>query len=91
MKRRFNGEGNIRKRSEHSWEASVAIEGGERIFSRKSSRVIIRKAKKAYKNRKNEKFDNYCRSLGKYVFKELDAQDSRDAEYVSLDNNKDNG
>ena len=32
MKRRFNGEGNIRKRSEHSWEASVAIEGGERIY-----------------------------------------------------------
>lgn len=72
-------------------QSQYELKSGQRIFSRTSTRVIIRKAKKAYKNRKNEKFDNYCKSLGKYVFKELDAQDSRDAEYVSLDNNKDNG
>lgn len=31
-KKRINGEGNIRKRSEHSWEASLRTENGERLY-----------------------------------------------------------
>ena len=52
--------------------------GGERIFSISSTKIIIKKAKKAYK----EKTDSAYRSLGKYVFKEMNAQDSRGKEYV---------
>jgi len=52
--------------------------GGERIFSRKSTRVIIRKAKKA----KRSKADADYRALGKYVFNELTAQEKRPAQYV---------
>jgi len=54
------------------------LQGGERIFSRVSSRNIIRKAKKAY----NSKSDSDYKALGKYIFKELDAQDKRKPEYV---------
>ena len=31
-KKRINGEGNIRKRSEHSWEASIAVDGDKRVY-----------------------------------------------------------
>ena len=71
-------------------ESQYELKSGQRIFSRVSTRVILRKVKRAYKNRKNPKFDNYCRSLGKYIFKELDAQDGREAEYVSLDKDAEN-
>lgn len=54
------------------------LQGGERIFSRKSSVVIIRKAKKAYAS----KDDKDYKALGRYVFKEMDAQDNRGPEYV---------
>lgn len=61
-------------------DGSVQFEimSGNRIFSRKSTRVIIRKAKKAYKS----KLDSDYKSLGKYLFKELTAQDEREPEYV---------
>lgn len=54
------------------------LEGGERIFSRVSSKVIIRKAKKAFAS----KSDTDYKALGRYIFKELDAQESRDPQYV---------
>ena len=54
------------------------LQGGERIFSRKSSRVIIAKAKKAYASKEDKDY----KSLGRYIFKEMDAQDNRDPEYV---------
>lgn len=54
------------------------LQGGERIFSRKSTRVILRKAKKAYMTKEDVDY----KALGRYVFKEMDAQDSRDPEYV---------
>ena len=54
------------------------LEGGERIFSRKSTRVIIRKAKRAYKTQS----DTDYKALGRYIFKEMQAQDNRPAEYV---------
>ena len=54
------------------------LQGAERIFSRISSRVIIRKAKKAYRT----KSDTDYKALGRYVFGELDRQESRPEEYV---------
>ena len=54
------------------------LKGGERIFSRVSSRNIIKKAKKAF----NSKSDSDYKALGRYIFKELDAQDARKPEYV---------
>lgn len=54
------------------------LQGGERIFSRKSTRVILRKAKKAFET----KVDADYRALGRYVFNELTAQTSRKPQYV---------
>lgn len=70
-------------------DGSVQMElwGGERIFSRKNTKVLIRKAKKADANKNNPTlYDRYCKSLGKYIFKCLDIQDNRDPEYVELKN-----
>lgn len=61
----------------------MELEGGERIFSRKNTKVLISKAKKAFKYKKdNEKYERYCKSLGKYMFKAIKQQDSRKPEYV---------
>ena len=54
------------------------LQGGERIFSRKSTKVILRKAKKAFET----KTDADYRALGRYVFNELTAQTSRKPQYV---------
>lgn len=56
----------------------MLLEGGERICSRKNTRVLIRKAKKAYKS----KSDRDYKALGKYMFKVLKGQDTREPEYV---------
>lgn len=59
------------------------LQGGERIVSRKETRTLIKKAKKAYANKGGE-YDRYCKALGKYMFKILKGQDNRDPEYVSV-------
>lgn len=56
----------------------MLLEGGERIVSRKETRILIRKAKKAYKS----KSDRDYKALGKYMFKVLKGQDTREPEYV---------
>lgn len=60
------------------------MKSGQRIISRKETVVLIRKAKRAYKNKNNPRYDSYCKSLGKYMFKVLDGQDAREPEYVEL-------
>lgn len=60
-------------------QPQAELVGQERIFSRKSTRVILRKAKKAYES----KSDADYKALGRYVFKELSAQESREPEYVN--------
>lgn len=61
------------------------LQGGERIVSRKETRVLIKKAKKADKCKSDEDlFNKACKSLGKYMFKILYGQDHRDAEYVQV-------
>ena len=59
------------------------LQGGERIVSRKETRTLIKKAKKAYANKGGD-YDRYCKSLGKYMFKILKGQDSREPEYVQV-------
>jgi uncharacterized membrane protein (UPF0127 family) len=59
------------------------LQGGERIVSRKETRTLIKKAKKAYANKVGE-YDRYCKALGKYMFKILKGQDTREPEYVSV-------
>lgn len=66
------------------------LQGGERIVSRKETRVLIRKAKKAELVKNDEAaFNRICRSLGKYMFKVLYGQDHRDAQYVQVPEKKD--
>lgn len=57
------------------------LQGGERIFSRKNTRILIKQAKKAYKS----KSDSDYKRLGRSVFKYLNIQDNREPEYVSLE------
>lgn len=54
------------------------LEGGERIVSRLETRKLIKKAKKANK----EKSENAYKKLGKYMFKILEKQNNREPEYV---------
>ena len=58
--------------------SQMSLFGGERIFSRKNTVVLIRKAKKADKT----KSENDLRTLGRYIFKCIKGQDERPAEYV---------
>ena len=61
------------------------LQGGERIVSRKETRVLIKKAKKAESVKNDEDaFDKACKSLGKYMFKVLYGQDHREAQYVQV-------
>ena len=56
----------------------MELEGGERIVSRRETKILVKKANKAYTSKLNSDY----KSLGKYMFKILDGQDSRPAEYV---------
>ena len=61
------------------------LQGGERIFSRISTRKMIKQAKKAYSLREDPVlFERACKKLGKICLKELYAQNHRDQEYVQV-------
>lgn len=62
----------------------MELQGGERIFSRKNTVVLIRQAKKAY----NSQNDSDYKRLGKSMFKFLHKQDTNTPEYVQLSDNK---
>lgn len=62
------------------------LKGGERIVSRKETKILIKKAKKA----EASKTDGAYRALGRYIFKVLKRQDSREPEYVDSPKDKDN-
>jgi hypothetical protein len=51
----------------------MELYGGERIFSRKNTRILIKKAKKADET----KLDKDYKALGKYIFKCIKTQDNR--------------
>lgn len=56
----------------------MELEGGERIVSRRETKILIKKAKKAYQS----KDDKDYKALGRYIFKVFNKQDNRDPEYV---------
>ena len=58
------------------------LQGGERIVSRRETKMLIKKAKIAKREENTDKFDQKCKSLGKYMFKVLWKQNHRDQEYV---------
>ena len=61
------------------------LQGGERIFSRISTKKMIKQAKKANSVRDDEVlFERACCKLGKICLKELYAQNHRDQEYVKV-------
>ena len=63
----------------------MLLQGSERIFSRISTRKLIKQAKKADSVRDDEVlFERACRKLGKICLKELYAQNHRDQEYVQV-------
>lgn len=66
--------------------AQMNLKGGERIVSRRETRILIKKAKKA----EASKTDGAYRALGRYIFKVLKRQDSREPEYVDSPKDKDN-
>lgn len=61
-------------------DVQMKLHGKERIFSRVSTRRMIKAALKAYKTDADVDY----RRVGRIVLKELDQQDSRDPEYVQL-------
>lgn len=60
------------------------IYSGQRIFSRKNTKVLLKQSKKAYES----KSDSDYKRLGKSVFKYLNGQNNREPEYVNLPDNK---
>lgn len=61
-------------------ETQMELEGGERIFSRKNTRTLIRMAKRAEESNS----DTDYKKLGRKIFKYIEIQDNRDPEYVEL-------
>lgn len=61
-----------------SGEVQMNLEGGERIVSRRETKILIKKALKA----NDTKEDKDYKALGKYIFKVLNGQDNRKPEYV---------
>lgn len=59
-------------------KSQYQLKGGERIVSRRQTKVIIRKAKKALDSQADRDF----KSLGRYIFKVFKQQDNREPEYV---------
>ena len=61
--------------------------GGERIISRRETKVIVSKAKKIEEVKEDQKlYEQKCKNLGKYIFKVFKGQDNRPAEYVKSPN-----
>ena len=72
-------------------DGSIQMElwGGERIFRRAFTKQLIRLVKNA-EDLKNDsyKYSRMCIRIGKKMFKEINAQDTREPEYVSSPNSK---
>lgn len=64
----------------------MELEGGERIFSRKNTRTLIRMAKKADETKSNTDY----KRLGNKMFSYIKQQDEREPDYVELKDDKTN-
>lgn len=62
----------------------MELEGGERIFSRKNTKTLIKMAKRAY----SSELDKDYKALGKKVFKYLHIQDTNTPEYIDTPKSK---
>lgn len=62
-------------------EVQMELEGGERIFSRKNTRVLIKMAKRAFITKSTADY----KRLGKKLFEFLKTQDTNTPQYVELD------
>jgi uncharacterized membrane protein (UPF0127 family) len=62
-------------------EVQMELEGGERIFSRKNTKTLIKMAKRADRS----KADKDYKALGKKMFEYIKGQDDRKPEYVQLE------
>ena len=65
-------------------EVQMKLESGERIVSRKETKILIKKALKANITKEDKDY----KALGKYMFKVLKGQDKRPAEYVDAPERK---
>lgn len=61
-------------------DVQMELDGGERIFSRKNTKILIKFALKAYKTKQDKDY----KTVGKKLFKFLDIQESNNPEYVEL-------
>lgn len=57
----------------------MGLQGGERIVSRRETKILLKKALKSNLSQADKDF----KALGKYIFKVLDKQDDREPEYVN--------
>ena len=71
-------EGPVMKVLAQDGSTQMELWGGERIISRRETKILIKKSKKADLSKK----DSDYKSLGRYVFKVIKGQDERPAEYV---------
>ena len=82
----FSSDKQINKEKMHVLDANgdtqMELEGGERIFSRPHTKVLIKFAKKAATTQN----DNDYKALGKRVFKFLQVQSDTEPEYVKSKN-----
>lgn len=62
----------------------MELEGGERIVSRRETKVLI---SKAYRARESHNDKDY-KALGRYIFKVFKKQDNREPEYVQTPTSK---
>lgn len=77
-------EGPVMKVLAQDGSTQMPLYGGERIYRRPFTKQLIKWVKKAEQAANNpEEFDRICIRIGKKMFKEIKAQDTRPPEYVS--------
>lgn len=74
----YDDDGPVMKVLAQDGSTQMPLWGGERIVSRRETKILIKKAKKAELSQKDSDF----KSLGRYMFKVIKGQDSRSPEYV---------
>lgn len=79
----FDGDAPVMKVLFQDGSEQYPLWGGERIFRRPFTKQLIEWVKKADSIKDNEEeFNKICKRIGKKMFKEIKAQDTRPAEYV---------
>ncbi len=73
-----NNEGPVMKVLAQDGSTQMLLFSGERIISRRETRILIKKAKKADLSKEEKDY----RALGRYMFKVIKGQDTRKPEYV---------